>query len=389
MVQVLEKDRKPALDEPVVRVRNLRKTFRREDGTPVKAIDGVDLDVLPGDFLVLLGPSGCGKTTLLRAIAGLERPNSGTIEIHGEVNFSSDAVIDRPPERRRLNMIFQSYALWPHMTAAKNVAFPLQYSRDKRSSKDEISERVHHVLSLVGIPELAGQYPSQMSGGQQQRVALARALVGGDGLILFDEPLSNVDAKVREQLRFELLSMQRELGFSAIFVTHDQVEAMELANRIAVMQEGRVAQLAPPEQIYADPSSRYVANFIGTSNEVEGTVRAVDGGRIRVETPLGELVGRSGAADLAPGDRVVASWRPERYQLSIEQPASGVNTMRGIVQASLFVGSHNEFVLSVGEHHFRLWSVDTATSERGTEVWLHVDPEHLRVLPNGDDGAGT
>ena len=255
------------MSEPIVSVRELAKVFRREDGSHARAIDGVSLDVAPGEFVVLLGPSGCGKTTLLRSIAGLEQPDAGTIAIRGNTVFDADAGIDMPPERRRLSMIFQSYALWPHMTAFQNVAYPLQNRRLKRR---EIAERVGRVFELVGIPELQRSYPGQMSGGQQQRVALARALAGDADLILFDEPLSNVDAKVREQLRVELLSMQRELGFAAIYVTHDQAEAMELAHTVAVMREGQVAQSGPPQEIYLEPASRYVADFVGSSNELRG-----------------------------------------------------------------------------------------------------------------------
>src|SRR5690606_1877619 len=180
---------------------------------------------------------------------------------------------------RRLSMIFQSYALWPHMTAFGNVAYPLQSRRDLKLGRKEVASRVQRVLDLVGIGELGEQYPNQLSGGQQQRVALARALVAGDDLVLFDEPLSNVDAKVREQLRLELVSMQAELGFSAIFVTHDQVEAMELADRIAVLDRGRVVQYGAPREVYHRPATRYVAGFIGTTNELVGTVTGTDGDR--------------------------------------------------------------------------------------------------------------
>ena len=299
------------MSETIVSIRDLAKTFRREDGSRTRAIDGVSLDVQPGEFVVLLGPSGCGKTTLLRSIAGLEQPDSGAIDIRGETVFSSERRIDVPPERRRLAMIFQSYALWPHMTAFENVAYPLQ---NRRLKKQEIRDRVERVFELVSIPELQRQYPGQLSGGQQQRVALARALVGGGDLVLFDEPLSNVDAKVREQLRFELLSMQRELGFAAIYVTHDQTEAMELGHRVAVMREGQVAQIGPPQEIYLQPRSRYVANFVGSANELLGTVRSVTGAKTVVETDLGDLHGVA-AEEVAVGDEVAAVCRPERVQL--------------------------------------------------------------------------
>ncbi|MFW6091001.1 MAG: ABC transporter ATP-binding protein [Actinomycetota bacterium] len=372
---------------PVVRLRDLHKRFQRGDGSVVSAIDGVSLDVHPGELIVLLGPSGCGKTTLLRSVAGLERPDAGLIEIHGTVNFSSDRGVDLPPERRKLSMIFQSYALWPHMTAFQNVAYPLEAKRKDRPRKNEIKERVERVLALVGIPELGGQYPNQMSGGQQQRVALARSLVSGDGLVLFDEPLSNVDAKVREQLRIELVTMQRELGFSAIFVTHDQVEAMELAHRIAVMRHGHVAQLATPREVYDRPATRYVANFIGTTNELMGKVERAEPETVSVSTPHGKVTGVPGAP-LRDGDEVAAQWRPERCVVTIEEP-DVPNRWRATVRAGMFVGSHTEYLLQAGDHQFRTWSVDPDLIEAGTEVWLSVVPQQVRVLPVDEPEPGS
>jgi iron(III) transport system ATP-binding protein len=362
--------------EQIVSVRDLAKIFRRADGSHARAIDGVSLDVTPGEFVVLLGPSGCGKTTLLRSIAGLEQPDAGTIAIRGTTVFAADAGVDMPPERRRLSMIFQSYALWPHMTAFQNVAYPLQ---TRRLKKREIAERVGRVFELVGIPELQRSYPGQMSGGQQQRVALARALAGDADLILFDEPLSNVDAKVREQLRFELLAMQRELGFAAIYVTHDQAEAMELAHTVAVMREGQIAQVGPPREIYLEPANRYVADFVGSSNELEGRVRSVDGAFATVETELGDV--RGVAADgLVDGGRVVVICRPERTRLARDEPESP-NRWHAEVRAAAFLGPNLEHVVRVGEQTFRTWSVDTRLLDAGTPAWLYVEPEHVRVLP--------
>ena len=276
-------------------------------------------------------------------------------------------------------MIFQSYALWPHMTAFQNVAYPLQ---SRRLKKREIAERVERVFELVGIPELQRQYPGQMSGGQQQRVALARALAGDADLILFDEPLSNVDAKVREQLRFELLSMQRELGFAAVYVTHDQAEAMELAHRVAVMREGQVAQVGlaagdlPRARVALRRRLRRLVERART-----GRLRSVDGGVAVVETDLGEV--RGVAADgVAAGRRGSSrSAGPSGRASRREEPASP-NRWRGEVRAAAFLGASLEHVVRVGEHTFRLWSVDTRLLEPGTEVWLYVEPEHVRVLPD-------
>ena len=272
-------------------------------------------------------------------------------------------------------MIFQSYALWPHMTAFQNVAYPLQ---GRRMKKKEIAERVGRVFELVGIPELQRQYPGQMSGGQQQRVALARALVAGGDLVLFDEPLSNVDAKVREQLRFELLSMQRELGFAAVYVTHDQAEAMELAHRIAVMRAGSIVQVAPPQTIYTEPATRYVASFVGTSNELEGTVtvgrrrlrRRRDGDRPR---PRRRCRGRRPRASLrsrcagpsACGSPLDGAGVPE----PVARRGAGLRVPRRRTSSTSSTSAGRTF---------RVWSVDTRLLEQGTEV---LDVRRARARP--------
>lgn len=363
---------------PVASIRNLKRYFRRKGGEVVRAIDDVSIDVVRGEFLVLLGPSGCGKTTLLRSIAGLEQPDTGRIEIRGRAVFDSERGLATPPERRNLGMIFQSYALWPHMTVFKNVAYPLQ-TRRAGVRRNEIAGRVDRVLELLELTALREQFPSQLSGGQQQRVALARALVGGNDLILFDEPLSNVDAKVRENLRLELKSMQADLGFSAIYVTHDQAEAMELADRIAVIKEGQVVQIAGPKEIYDEPGSQYVANFVGTSNQIPGVLlECSDDGTGVIETSFGRIVGRT--VGVAVGDAVVAIVRPERCTISSREP-SGVNVWPVTVDTSMFLGSHVEVVGHLGEHAVRVWRPDANTLPRGAEGWLSVDPSCVRILP--------
>lgn len=364
-------------NQSIVWVENLTKHFRRENGTIVPAVDDVSLQVRPGEFVVLLGPSGCGKTTLLRCVAGLEKPDAGRIQIHDAAMFDAARRLNVMPEKRSVSMIFQSYALWPHMTAFANVAYPLQ---SRGVSAGTIAGRVNDALRLVGILDLARQFPSQMSGGQQQRVALARSIVSQDKVILFDEPLSNVDAKVREQLRIELMEMQRALGFAALYVTHDQTEAMALAHRIAVMRNGRVAQIGAPREIYERPTSYYVANFIGTTNEIPGRIqsRAGDDG-VTVSTALGTVVAIAATTALGPGSDVMVVFRPERCVLSLSQPA-GPNAWQGTVEASLFLGAHIEHVIRVGDQTFQVWKGGGQLFERGTEVWLAVGGNDLRAV---------
>jgi iron(III) transport system ATP-binding protein len=372
---------------PVVSVSRLVKRFRRIGGATAAAVDGVSFDVAPGEFLVLLGPSGCGKTTLLRTIAGLERADAGEVSIHGRICFSSEKQIHIPTERRNISMIFQSYALWPHMTIFDNVAYPLRNARPRLKSA-RIAEQVERVLTLVNISELSRQYPGQMSGGQQQRAALARALVAGCDLVLFDEPLSNVDAKVREQLRNEMLDMQRSFGFSGIYVTHDQHEAMGLADRIAVMREGKIAQLGPPRQIYGEPASRYVANFIGRANEIAGRVTAVDSTECAVDTPLGRLVGIPGQRDMTVGEEVVLVWRPEHGVISPDtSAASGPNVLDGEITTELFLGTHTERTVRVGDRNFLVWGLGSALVPSGAHVGLSIAPAQMRVLRKNDDDA--
>jgi iron(III) transport system ATP-binding protein len=316
-------------------ISNLNKTFRRENGKTVTAIDNASLNIEHGEFVVLLGPSGCGKTTLLRAVAGLERPDTGTISLGEKSFFDSTNRIDLPPEDRHIGMVFQSYALWPHMTVAQNVGYPM---RMRGVGKADRYQRVEDILSKMRIGDLAHQYPGSISGGQQQRVALARALVCGDPLILFDEPLSNVDAKVREHLRFEILTMQRTLGFTALYVTHDQEEAMALASRIAVVNQGRVQQFGTPEDIYTRPVSLDVARFIGTA--IELTARVVEPGVI--DTAAGRLHVEARLTAGHSGGDVTLLTRPEHWHFSESEDA---NALPGHVVSAAFLGPYTEHVV--------------------------------------------
>jgi len=257
-------------------------------------------------------------------------------------------------------------------------------SRSKRRIHETVvRERVEAILETVSIPELAQQYPNQMSGGQQQRVALARALVGGERLVLFDEPLSNVDAKLRDELRVELLSMQEELGFAALFVTHDQEEAMLLADRIAVIQNGRIEQLGTPREVYRNPKTRYVANFIGRANELVGEVVHVDhvdgGQRVQLKTDAGAIVGMA-ERPFEVGEAAVAVYRPELTHTSLTE-LSGRNVWRGTVRTSVYLGTHTRAIVDVGDHVMDVWQRETLPAGAGTELWLAVEPEDVTVVP--------
>jgi len=361
---------------------NLGKRFKRLDGTIVPAIDDTSMTIKQGEFIVLLGPSGCGKTTLLRCIAGLEKPDTGKIEILGRLVSSGDEKTFIPTELRGLSMIFQTYALWPHMNVFSNIAYPLKVSGKNRPTKKEIEERVNRVLEVVGIRDLGTQYPGQISGGQQQRVALARALVSGSQVVLFDEPLSNVDAKVREQLRLEMLTMQKQIGFTAIYVTHDQSEALSLADRIAVIDQGKVLQLGSPQDVYMRPETRYVAQFIGNMNEIEGVLTEISEGKAIIETDLGKVVAdEKNLVHVNVGDKVVAVWRPGRTAMHVSDPGNIENVWRGSIHVSQFAGTHWENILTVGSHQYKQWSTGSDHPVPGSEIWVSVVAADIRVLP--------
>ncbi len=355
---------------------------------PVFAVNNVSFKVEEGELFTLLGPSGCGKTTTLRAIAGLDMPDSGRIAVADRVLFEREGTSGRatnvPANQRGLGMVFQSYAIWPHMTVFDNVAFPLQVrSRATRPSAAQIRERVERVLTTMELDHLADRQATKLSGGQQQRLALARALVIEPPLLLLDEPLSNLDAKLRESLRFELKRLQRELGITSIYVTHDQVEALALSSKIAVMSNGTVMQLGRPRDIYENPNSRFVAEFIGTSNFITGTVASVDGESVTVETTEGRLRVRSTAA-VSVGSDAIVSIRPEAVALSVSS-ASGTapDEWSGQVVTRAFLGDSVDHVVQVGKVEIRNRSNPDTSIEPGTQVSLRMDPDKLALVPVG------
>jgi len=344
----------------------------------VLALSDVSLVIRPAERLVLLGPSGCGKTTLLRCIAGLETPDDGEILIGGTTVFSARRGIALPPERRGISMVFQSYALWPHMTAAANIAYPLQ---NHGVGKTDTATRVEAVLKMVGCEGLGRRHPSQLSGGQQQRIALARAIVSGDPLVLFDEPLSNVDAKVRESLRIELIGLQKRLGFAAVYVTHDQLEAAAIAHRMAVMAAGTIAQIGSPRQIYEDPVSSYVAEFTGTTNELAAEVVQQTTSGILVSTPIGNLLS-TGCVPFTAGQKVRVLLRPECIQLSARQ--ADVNAWRTRVESRMFLGSQTEYALGSPGGYILVRDTEGEQFEEDAEVWATIPPRKVKVFPVQD-----
>ena len=368
----------------MLQVRNLVKTFppgRGEKTGRVHAVDDLSLHVEEGEMFTLLGPSGCGKTTTLRCVAGLEMPDAGEISLDERVLFSDARRIRVPANERGLGMVFQSYAIWPHMNVFSNVAFPLQVlPRRKRPVRRVLRERVERTLAVVKLDHLAHRQATDLSGGQQQRLALARALVMEPPLMLLDEPLSNLDAKLREEMVFELKRLQRELGLTAVYVTHDQVEALAMSNRVAVMRDGKIEQVGRPREIYEAPRSRFVADFIGTSNFIDGVVEARDDGLYTVRTPDGVLHVRSDA-DFPVGAPVVVSARPEHVELVPGANSLGTNRWRGRVEARAFLGESVDHVVSVGKREIRARCNAKISIPPDSNVTVTFDEEASSLIP--------
>jgi iron(III) transport system ATP-binding protein len=365
--------------------RRRRRSARGDTAERVFAVNNISFAVREGDMFTLLGPSGCGKTTTLRSIAGLERPDSGTIEVGGRRLFDGGAgarTLNVPANERGLGMVFQSYAIWPHMSVFDNVAFPLQVRpRSRRPSRKEIADRVQRVLATMELEALAGRQATKLSGGQQQRLALARALVIEPPLMLLDEPLSNLDAKLRESLRYELKRLQRELGITSVYVTHDQTEALVLSSSIAVMRSGNIVQTGKPREIYEKPNSRFVAEFIGTSNFIAGTIESAESGRYTVGTTDGALALDS-AASIPIGTEVIVSIRPEAVEVSTS-PRLGavVNEWKGTVVTRAFLGEAVDHVVRIGTHEIRARGNPSVSIPPGKDVYLHLDPAKLALVP--------
>ena len=341
----------------------------------VYAVNHVSLRIPEGQFVTLLGPSGCGKTTTLNCIAGLEQPDGGRIAVGGAVLTDVDRRVVLPPERRNLGMVFQSYALWPHMTVHDNLAFGLKL---KKVPGAEIRKRITEVLELVGLAGLERRYPFQLSGGQQQRVALARAVVAEPRVLLLDEPLSNLDAKVREQARFWLREFQKRLGITTVYVTHDQGEALAISDVVAVMSNGHLLQYGPPQEIYERPTSQFVADFIGQTSFLRAAVVESAVGRIRAKlASSGAVVTSIGSERLfSPGDDVLLAIRSERIQ--VRPTGDGENVVAARIKSFVYVGSSYEYILETAEGEVRASSPEPVA---GPEVQLYLPPDAIVALP--------
>jgi iron(III) transport system ATP-binding protein len=364
----------------MIDIRNLHVHFRSSEGT-VHAVRGVNIKVERGQFYTMLGPSGCGKTTTLRCLAGLERPSSAEISIDGQVVFSSERNVMIPPYKRDIGMVFQSYAIWPHMDVFENVAFPLREMR-RRFSRAEIREKVMRALELVQLTGYEGRPAPFLSGGQQQRLALARALVREPTVLLLDEPLSNLDAKLREETRTEIRDLVKRLGITTVYVTHDQLEALTMSDMVAVMDQGEIVQEASPIVIYREPKVRFVADFIGLTNFIKGSVhRAANG------NALGEVQTASGLITCilpdkaSSGDKVLIVIRPEDLNLVPGPVSAGSgNVIEGRVSTSLFMGDSTEFRVAIKDTMLRLKLHSSTAMSQGDTVRIELPPERCRAL---------
>ena len=364
-----------------LRIQNLYKTFDR-----VVAVNGINLEIAQGEFFTLLGSSGCGKTTTLRMVGGLEKPDGGEIHIGDQCLVSRKKNLFIKPEKRNMGMVFQSYALWPHMTVFENVSYPLKLRGIKGR---EAEKKVADVLGLVGLSGLEERPAPALSGGQQQRVALARALVFSPKVLLLDEPLSNLDAQLREEMRRELKSLQQRVNITVIFVTHDQIEALSLSDRIAIMKFGVLEQVGTPEEVYYHPASPFVRDFLGKTFLLPGKVSAIVGQQVKVEVqgvaaaPLvlqpGSVISTNGT--LAIGQGVMVAIRPEQVSILGTTGDGRANTIQANLQAVQFLGDRYEYTVEIGSETRVLVSPASQQVKRGDRIFLELKPEGMTLWP--------
>ncbi len=359
-------------------VENLEMEYASDQG-PVRAVRGVSFTVDRGNFYTLLGPSGCGKTSTLRCIAGLETPTSGVITIGDDVVYDSQRRILVPTHRRAVGMVFQSYAIWPHMTVYDNIAFPLTRGRNK-VGRSEVRAMVDKALDVVQLSHLARRPAPALSGGQQQRVALARAIVYEPDLLLLDEPLSNLDAKLREEMRQELKEMVARLDITTLYVTHDQIEALAMSDELAVMYEGEIVQEGSPEDVYLHPTSAFTANFVGKTNLLDGTVGHSNG---TVTTAHGPI--KASLPDWAsPDTDVVLAFRPEAVTVTAFDGSAGENVIHGKVISTSFVGEVLEYVIGAKDSNFKVKGDPFAAFHVDDEVALFLPEDRVLIMPSDE-----
>lgn len=364
-------------------LQGVSKTFPSHEGL-VKAIDNVSLEIPDGAFFTFLGPSGCGKSTTLRCIAGLERPDSGVIKIGEEVVYDRAAGTTVPPYKRHIGMVFQSYAIWPHMTVFDNVAYPLKLMKLPR---DVIRERVLNAIKTVGLTGLEKRPAPRLSGGQQQRVAVARALVREPAVLLMDEPLSNLDAKLREEMRRELRTLQKNIGVTVVYVTHDQQEALALSDRIAVMDRGALLEIGSPEDIYYRPKTMVAASFVGASNQLTAVVERAENGLACGVAEVGKLLfawGEEAELALQPGQSVTILIRPEMATLTSSGSSSeeSTNAWSGTVKFKIFTGGYTEYIVGLNQIDMKVRLHSSIHFPVGGNVILKVAPEHCLAFPH-------
>ena len=348
----------------MISLRSLKKQF---PGAASAALDDVSLDIEAGSFFTLFGPSGCGKSTLLRCLAGLETPDSGEIDIGGKRVFESRTGTFVPPNKRRIGMVFQSYAIWPHMTVLENVAFPLEVRQQPK-----VRERARAALETVSLSAFESRYASMLSGGQQQRVALARAIVADPAVLLLDEPLSNLDAALRDQMRAELQALQKRIGLTTVYVTHDQTEALSMSDRIAVMSEGRFVEQGSPDDLFYRPRAAFTARLIGGANVMRGTARADGAGSTVVETSLGRLVTSDDAA--GPVEVFV---RPDKITPAFE---GAVNVFDFHVRERRFAGETTELDLVRDGAQLRCRMPTSSAPAVGQTIRVQIHPSDVRTF---------
>lgn len=363
----------------MLKVVNLRKTFHVERGE-VRALKGVSFAFSPGQVYTLLGPSGCGKSTALRSVAGLEQPDEGEIEIGGELVYSSSKYISIPTHLRNIGMVFQSYAIWPHMTVSDNVAYALRYGR-KKYKESEIKQRVDWALNLLHLDGLQDRSATLLSGGQQQRVALARALIYQPNILLLDEPLSNLDARLRDAVRKEIRGLVKELNLTILYVTHDQVEALSLSDHIAVMQDGLIIQEGSPHEIYLLPRDSFVSKFVGSAVQLKGIMveKSERGSSCMVDTELGRFEGIC-SENAVERDKVVLSARPDVVAVHTSKPDASGNVLEARIKLLTFAGLLTECVVNCSGVSFEIKVGGQANLKEDQRVFLYFPPESCLVF---------